>query len=113
LIDTLADQLLSPPAPSPITPAAPTAATTGVPEAHTAGDTAFPLESPALALSTSHSPVPPVSGAPDDGFAAGWPPAGVPANSPAKDWPLDAETLAAMVNDALVEQARRHGVDLS
>jgi hypothetical protein len=33
--------------------------------------------------------------------------------SPAPDWPLDAETLASLVNDALVEQARRHGVDLS
>jgi hypothetical protein len=26
---------------------------------------------------------------------------------------LDAETLAALVNDVLAEQARRHGVDLS
>jgi hypothetical protein len=26
---------------------------------------------------------------------------------------VDADTLASLVNDALIEQARRHGVDLS
>jgi hypothetical protein len=36
-----------------------------------------------------------------------------PSNEAASDPYMDAETFAALVNDALVRQARRHGVDLS
>lgn len=36
-----------------------------------------------------------------------------PQHPSAPDEPLDAETLAELINDILIEQARRHGVDLS
>jgi hypothetical protein len=36
-----------------------------------------------------------------------------PRLAPSAGLSLDAETLAALVNDVLAEQARRHGVDLS
>jgi hypothetical protein len=40
-------------------------------------------------------------------------PAEVPAAAPSFEGPFGAETLADLVNEALIEQARRHGVDLS
>jgi len=55
---------------------------------------------------------------PPPGATGGTPgrPAGhtvTPLLAPSAGLSLDAETLAALVNDVLAEQARRHGVDLS
>lgn len=52
-----------------------------------------------------------------DEESAGWPPSGWdqldPSTEVAPDRYTEAETFAALVNDALARQARRHGVDLS
>jgi hypothetical protein len=68
------------------------------------------LWSPASGKSEQGSSEPETSAATADRNAPGqWPKREPGPKLP----PLDADTLALLVNEALVEQARRHGVDLS